>query len=363
MSADPQRWRDLPILRELFLQWRDARHGVEGRKRAFSRDWERLLQAAGLTSAALRREADRDARALADAGLVELRTERLRPYQITGIAIPLAGELKLRIIFANELPETEKAAADLANVAWTPALGFLRSARTGVPFADLERLNEWLKRAGTARDSVPIKERSLEIFGDEKRLDALMLTSLFQPDRLTQDLLRCHLVPEPLPWKRGRRPAGPVIVLENAATWDSFCRWDSEQAHFAGLIYGCGNRFRDGVSFLREIFREIGGPRPIRYFGDLDAPGIRIPQQAGGVARLAGLPAIEADLWSYGCLLKRGKPQEYEAGEPLPPEYLDWFGPLKAPVAALLQSKRRLAQEAVGWDCLKGAARPDGSPT
>ncbi len=363
MSADPQRWRDLPILRELFLQWRDARHGVEGRKRAFSRDWERLLEAAGLTSAELRREADRDARALADAGLVELKAERLRPYQITGIAIPLAAGSKLRIIFAGELPETETSAADLANVAWTPALEFLRSGRTGVPFADLARLNEWLKRSAAARDSIPIKERSLEIFGDEKRLDALMLTTLFQSDRLTLDHLRCHLVPEPLPWKRGRRAAGPVIVLENAATWDSFCRWDSDQAHFAALIYGCGNRFRDGVSFLREIFHEIGGPRPILYFGDLDAPGIRIPRQAGWAARLAGLPAIEADLWSYGRLLERGKPQEYEAGGPLLPEDLDWFGTLKAQVAALLNAKQRLAQEAVGWDCLKSADWSDGSPT
>ena len=71
----------------------------------------------------------------------------------------------------------------------------------------------------TTNTSFPIKERSLEIFGDEKRLDALQSTSLFRRRRL--DLvkdLKCETIGEPLAWKRGpsKATSKPIIVIENA---------------------------------------------------------------------------------------------------------------------------------------------------
>src|SRR5438309_51326 len=83
------------------------------------------------------------------------------------------------------------------------------------------------------------KVRSLEIFGDEKRLDQLMRGSaLFGNGRLTPETLRCIIVSEPLPWTRGPNPDGPILVIENAATWHSYCRWNAERKHFSAVVYG-----------------------------------------------------------------------------------------------------------------------------
>jgi hypothetical protein len=95
-------------------------------------------------------------------------------------------------------------------------------------------------------------------------------------------------------------------VIENASTWDSYSRWNSAHGSFSAVVYGAGNRFLDSVARLNDIFTEIGGPRRVLYFGDLDPQGLRIPQIASRRAQLQGLPAIEADSWSYARLLELG---------------------------------------------------------
>jgi hypothetical protein len=62
-----------------------------------------------------------------------------------------------------------------------------------VRFADL--VDDLLARVG--RPTVPMRERSLELFGDEKRLDRLATTRVFASGALTLDLLRCHSVSIP----------------------------------------------------------------------------------------------------------------------------------------------------------------------
>jgi len=61
---------------------------------------------------------------------------------------------------------------DLRAIPWAPELRFLAATRVFVPLADLLKLQDFFARGGRERPSVPIKERSLETFGDEKRLDA-----------------------------------------------------------------------------------------------------------------------------------------------------------------------------------------------
>jgi hypothetical protein len=219
-------------------------------------------------------------------------------------------------------------------------------------------LNNFLKSDTPACDVVPIKERSLQIFGDEKRLDALLATSIFRPERL--DLTRhlgCEVVGEPLPWKRGPVAAAqqPIIIIENAATWHSYRRWNAEQELFSAVIYGCGNRFVDGVRYLGDIFAELGGPRRLFYFGDLDPPGLWIPQAGSRQAQAAGWPAIEAHLWSYRQLLTLGAGHgQFWEGDPPSPTLCDWLGECAEPARILFDAQQRLAQEHVGWKFLHG---------
>jgi len=347
----------LPVAAELFAQWQRARGGrTEPATRPFSRGWEDLLADAGLVSAPDRNEAERDARTLAADSWLEIKPVQYKSHLIDRLMIPLAAELRWREAFGF-VPPSDEETRRIREFSWEPALAFLPKISLNIPFAELCQLNDFLKGGRNQRDLVPIKERSLQLFGDEKRLDSLLATSLFRPERL--DLrrdLRCEVVGEPLPWKRGPAAAAqqPIIVIENAATWHSYCRWNVGQQLFSAVIYGGGNRFMDGVPYLEEVFAELGGTRRIFYFGDLDPHGLLIPQLASARAKATGLPGVEPHRWSYLQLLTlgagRGQPWE---GETPAATICDWLGDCAGPVRQLFAAGRRLAQEHVGWEFLR----------
>jgi hypothetical protein len=254
---------------------------------------------------------------------------------------------------------------DLRAIPWCPELRFLATTRVFVPLVDLLKVQEFFARGGREQTLVPIKERSLDIFGDEKRLDQLARGSaLFGDGRLKLETLRCLIVAEPLPWAVGPNPSGPILVIENAATWHSYCRWNSQRKLFSAVAYGCGNRFVDGIRSLSDIFAAIGGAHRIFYFGDLDPQGLLIPQEASARAQTAGLPAVEPHLWSYRQLLTvangRGQPWE---GEPPSSTLCDWLGDCAGPVRQLFAGSQRLAQEHIGWEFLRDKTGTEGNAT
>lgn len=355
MSVSP---KQLPIASELFAQWRRARgERAEPAARPFSRDWEQLLEDAGLLSASERNEAERDIRDLAAAGWLEIRPVRYRPHLLDRIVIPLAAEARWREAFGFA-PLSDEEARLIREFAWSGELAFVREARLSLPFDDLRRLHEFFASGGSARRLVPIKERSLQIFGDEKRLDLIEATTLFREDRLTLEKLRCFIVAEPLGWRRGPSSAseGPLLVLENAATWDSFCRWNERTRRFSAVVYGGGNRFADSVGFLAEIYREVGGVRPVKYFGDVDIAGLRIPQRASGRAQRAGLPEIGAHLPCYRWLLREAGAKSVPAGtdEVARRDECDWLGDCAEGAWVVLARGHRLAQEHLNAEVLAG---------
>jgi len=358
MNSVEARFRRLPVLQELFDQWLRARGAASPGEyqKSFSRNWETLLGDAGLTSAESRREAERDALSLETAGLARLTTAKYRAYQIERITLPLEAEPRLRELFADQLPPPPDPRFDPTTIRWAPEMRFVPQTKTFVAPEDLLRLNDFFLNGGATRTAIPVKERSLQIFGDEKRLDALRGTSLFK-GHLTLDALRCFTAAEPLGWQRGAHSEPPIIVIENAATWDSYCRWNREQKHFSAVVYGCGNRFADSVVRLGDIFAELGGPRAVYYFGDLDPPGLRIPQLASAYAMAYSLSVkIEPHIWSYRQLLVLGAGHETSwDGDPSTRAECDWLGELADDAWAILAAGKRLAQEYVGWEFLSQA--------
>ncbi len=350
--ADLQR---IPLARELFAQWTRARGEKVGTSsRPFSRNWEKLLSDASLHSGSDIDEASRDACALAQEGWISITTDRYHRHRINRIAIPLEQEpLWMEAFGFVQEPVRDDERRRLQD--WEPELRFCASARLAVSFAELMQIDTFLKEGGRTRLLVPIKERSLDIFGDEKRLDELYRgSSLFDQNRLTLGSLRCFIVPEPLPWVRGPKVDNPLIVLENVATWDSYRRWNEKTREFGAVVYGGGDRFREGVLYLSTIFAEIGSPRPIYYFGDLDAAGLRIPRLASERATAAGLPAVIPHLWSYQQLFKHDTLTDSEEADIVEMSDPDcrWLGDLAPQAKALIQSGHRIAQEHVGWELL-----------
>jgi hypothetical protein len=200
---------------------------------------------------------------------------------------------------------------------------------------------------------LPHRERSLEVFGHEKRIDELFATPLFGPGRLTLDLLAAYVVHPPFVWRPVLGAAGSeLLVVENHNTFDSVCRALIDHVS-AGVIcpfrfvaYGAGNAFEASVAYIADLDPV---PNRVRYFGDLDTEGAAIPSRASARAVAAALPAVEPHLGLYRLLLAQGTPQPALA----PTVSTAWFGKLQADIAALFASGHRLAQEWVNVSTLR----------
>ena len=156
-----------------------------------------------------------------------------------------------RTVRLLDMPELQRNRTALA---WLPALAFAAEERHPVRRADLEAINAFLLSArGREVVAVPTRERSLQIFGDEKRLDKIRKGKPGLYDgRISLDDLRCYPVAPPLPWEQPRSVADgkPVLVLENYHSYESFRRWNREAACYAAIAYGGGNAFRQGAGIL-----------------------------------------------------------------------------------------------------------------
>ena len=242
---------------------------------------------------------------------------------------------------------------DLRKVPWAPELRFLAGARIDLDSDALLQLQGFFAKGGRNLPVVPIKERSLHIFGDEKRLDSLYSSSaVFGTGRLTLEQLRCTVVPEPLGWKRGPMAEGAIVVLENAATWHSFCRWNELIRQFSAVVYGGGNRFTESVTSLHEIAREVGGIHEVVYFGDLDSAGLSIPQRASRRAVESGLPPVQPYRLGYQWLLQSGG--AVDDPDAVPDRQLcDWLGDLAEAAWSVVSVRKRIPQERIGWEFLQ----------
>jgi hypothetical protein len=251
-------------------------------------------------------------------------------------------------------PPVGQAAAAYAwrpELAWAARLPLRRSE-----FEALQAIQVFLRDRASDAPIVPAGERSLELFGDEKRLDALRHNRrLFGEGRLSLEMIRArHFAP---PFAYRRVGDGPVaLVLENVATYHSVLAAVPADSPIGLVIFGAGGNFAASVAYLAELAAE--GPaesiREIRYFGDLDRRGLEMPAAADAAAREAGLPPVRAAIGLWALLLRNGRP----APAPKVPNDIAerinaWLPASLRPAAAeVLVGGARYAQEAVGTEML-----------
>ncbi|GIF09860.1 Wadjet anti-phage system protein JetD domain-containing protein [Actinoplanes siamensis] len=251
---------------------------------------------------------------------------------------------------------TMPAAALALAVPWRPDLAWAATARLTVgQVGVLQVVNTWLRDRGKDQDVVPLRERSLELFGYEKRLDTLLNTALFGPGRLTLTMLRTFRSRPPLPVRR--IGDGPILlVVENADTFDSLRRTLAATSSGVGHIaWGAGAAFEASVLSTAELPHV----RDVAYFGDLDTDGLRIPASAALSATAENLPTVRPAHGLYRLLLDHGTPQagqvtvETERAAAL----ASWLGEPAATAAVedLLLRGLRLPQEAVSARLLAAA--------
>ena len=242
-------------------------------------------------------------------------------------------------------------------IIWSPELSFLADKRTHSDSRWLA-VDTWLKKFyGKSLSKKPVRERSLEIFGDEKALDKLMVTTPFKQALITLDTLGCYYVPEPIPWVPG--PIGSEanygVCVENATTYDTLCRFNKEAGLWGFVAYGRGNSFASMVEGIIAVMNDYGHNK-LMYFGDADHEGVEIASR--GAERLAesGM-SLKLDARLYSLLIKAGMAADSKSGGTLSDNaarlvVLAGLGEL----IDLFRSNKRIAQEWVGMDVLKSSS-------
>jgi hypothetical protein len=220
----------------------------------------------------------------------------------------------------------------------------------------LRSIDAFLRDVSSDEPVVPIRERSLELFGEEKRLDSLLSSRLFTPARLSLALLRCQRVHPPFVWTRvGDAPR--LLVVENHQTYYSLAQVlaDCPSSGVGVLAYGAGNHIVASITYAVDLPIVV---EDIRYFGDLDHNGLVIPAHASRVAVEAGLPPVQPATGLYADLLRVGhtgrcaslsRDQAEQAAAWLDAEQ-------REAVVDLLGSGRRIAQEWLGHKSLTASS-------
>ncbi len=237
--------------------------------------------------------------------------------------------------------------------AWHPLLTFASGERNRLRLESAQRINEWLKADPDLDLVVPIKERSLEIFGDEKRLDRLRASGTTLFGQLSLAVLGCRVCPIPLPFEAGpeRAIGEPILIVENNDTWVSFAAWNRNAARYSAIVYvggGYGKNLTDGEAFIDELLQRFQA-RALFYFGDLDPVRLRIPSRAAERrARSDGLP-LQPAASLYAWLLANGIRTRLRQVAPASPSDLAWLPKeLRIAVHDLFAARQRIPQEALG---------------
>ncbi|CCH29400.1 Wadjet anti-phage system protein JetD domain-containing protein [Actinosynnema sp. NPDC047251] len=231
-------------------------------------------------------------------------------------------------------------------------------------------INRWLLSNPDTATIVPLRERALEIFSlfgaeedfesPEKALDGMRTGPLFGDQERLLHLLRAVATPPPLLSRQLLEEVTPshltrvgegdlLLVVENSATWWSIVKALPALHNLGHIAWGLGASF---ISSIRSIAdnHEI---RRIRYFGDLDLSGLRIPDSARRTASVEGLPSVRPAVNLYAELFALGRSwraNDKAVDRARARELVGWL-PAEHHDAAvrLLTEGRRIAQEWVGY--------------
>ncbi len=241
---------------------------------------------------------------------------------------------------------------------WHPRLAWVADLAWVTPEQDefLHQVHQGLV-GYTFQHPAPLKYRSLQLTGDEKRLGKLARTALFGPGRLDLDLLGCLQEVPPLVWESVGPPAR-AIVFENQSV---FRVAHLILAQLADPPYGIIG-FGAGAGFVQSVryFRMIGRPvESIEYVGDLDRPGLRTARAAAQTALTDGLPPVIPAPGVHQAMLQSARRFHHPLGFPYTrqtsgkdDEFLAAWLPedLRSDVLSLLQAGNRVPEEVLGPD-------------
>ncbi len=299
---------------------------------------------------------------LADRGLIRLPAKNgARWDRSMGVPIPTSIDLVRQPLVNRD--------DSWRSFPWHPRLHWIADLRS---LADeqanfLRRVHAGLV-AGSFTSRAPLKYRSLELTGDEKRLGKLMLSRLFGPGRLDTDLLGC--LPEMLPLAWEEISDGPtMIVFENSGPFivaRNVLRQMTAPPY--GLVgYGGGAGFELSVQYIKTIERPV---ERIEYVGDLDRNGLRIARSASLIARRDGLPSVAPAAGLHRAMVNAcvrfGSPSGWphpsatKGTSPEDQSLVEWLSSeVRSDVVHVLEAGHRIPEEVLGPEELLAVWRRD----
>lgn len=236
---------------------------------------------------------------------------------------------------------------------WCQQLGWVASLPTLTQsrFEHLVSINTWLvHHTGSDVPEVPMRYRSVELFGDEKQLEAMVKTNLFGDGRLSLEMLFCVHLPPPL--AAVRVGDGPdVLVVENSDPyWVAVNALRSDIEHPVGLVvWGVGNQFRVHVPALTV---DLAGHGPARgnvwYWGDLDPQGLAIAAESARESTRIGGPEIRPAQLLWAVMAKSTAQNVGQVDWSQSHAGREWLGTeLTGDLDVVFETCSRVAQESV----------------
>lgn len=242
---------------------------------------------------------------------------------------------------------TVRELVDWPSVAWVPELGFWPNLGPS-ELVTAMMINEWLIRRRGRFLNVPLRERSLDIFGDEKYLDSRVRKEALFSGRLPLSAIGAMRVDHPLAYRPAEAPGKPVLVVENHHSFWSLGEWNVQARRYSAVVYGSGNTICSSSTSLAEVIRDRQATGA-EYYGDLDPEGINIPLKFNRLNPIQLAPAVEL----YRALLARGKSRSPVAR--LPGDLAmanQWLPEQASEIETFWDTDRWIPQEGLGLEQL-----------
>jgi hypothetical protein len=241
-------------------------------------------------------------------------------------------------------------------VAWLPELSRLAAQlKQQAQLDDLARINAYLIEHRGKLISVPYRERSLKIFGDEHYMDQKVHKGRMFAGRLPLDVLYAFEAAEPMPYERppSLLTGKPLLIVENHHSFAGFVKVNAERNAFSAVCFASGNTLASREYSLDAVGETLG-TREYFYLGDIDPRGISIPIEVNAARRERGVPLLLPAVNFYTWLLRHGKPLPSKTQQPpVDREKIkEWFSDehVIQEICALFSKNVRIPQEYLGME-------------
>lgn len=200
----------------------------------------------------------------------------------------------------------KKVFAEEERITWHPMLQGAGSLK-GRQVETAKALNRYLLgKPDGLLDVIPVKERSLMIFGADKALgDDIVLTIAGRVIRASDFGARRvepHLYHETF---EGAASTAQGLIVENPTTFDTLAEWNRRTMTHPVMVLGEGTRITGSPNRLAEIARKTGVSDWL-YFGDIDCEGLRIGWALA--SQMVGMGIrIRPHQGAYAWLAKHGR--------------------------------------------------------